>query len=394
MPTKTIAELHAELHLFRRAHHGAALKAAIAYPLVQRLQSAWIWLPREKTLSHLARSIYFNSGNDACETYESVEDFQVELTFEVEAAWPPAVSLDGQAGFMLKPFFNALPLYFSDLRVGSLHGCDINELSALEVDGVPARAPCLNTLSLAGLSREELAALVQFHHDKALAIVNALRHLTTALHYLQTELKRGLTLGPRGEALRHDEEIAALVDALGLAVQLPFLPAPASHYGTEASRVNPLRALPRTEDALACLLATPAPAGAGAADHVRVLISNRPGGFHLAPSVVKAMFEQSPEYFGESFPVSLFQSTAIAVERAYPNSVLHADQISFLEVHEPRVRTDAWLIEQFDRLGEAALVGECCRTLKAVAVPADAAWQIYVMDDGSERVQEQSRSWD
>jgi hypothetical protein len=391
MLTKSIPELHAELHLFRRAHYGAVIKAQVAYPLVERLQAAGVFLPRDEALERLAHLSYFSAGSDASESFESVEAFQDELTPQVEAAWPAAVLMDGQQVFPLQPFFNPRLPYFSSLEVAGLHGhCAVCELDVLNVTGHPLPSTQVSPGNLEGLTTEELIALVAFHHAKALAIVNALRHLSTSLNYIKAALARVLTKWP---AVRYDAEIPDLVDALTRAAALPFAPAPASHFGTDTSRTNPLASLQPSAQALACLLEVDEPR-TRAPETIRVLISNRPGGFTLAPVVLNTLFERSPEYFSELSPAALFEATTLdELDKAFPNSVIHGDQICFLDTHVPAMRTDEWLLEQFDLLGSSAMVGECCRNLKAVAVPASATWLIYEFENGAERVQEPVRSW-
>lgn len=240
-----------ELSLLRRAHVGAARRAARAWALVAELRECTVTLPYAKTLRFLAEAIYFNAGYDACERYESVEDFEEALEEDFKKTCMDRLSVDGVDCVILRPFFAAEYGFLTNLHMSYLRGCDPKELAALNV-----KVPTLSAGVPTGLSDDEEAALLAHHRAATLKLVNRLRHLHTATHYLTTGLRDAAENTHRTHPEHTmDPRAAGLVAQLADVSTLPFLPAPCRHFGTDADRINTLRTLEADEAVLAPLLA-------------------------------------------------------------------------------------------------------------------------------------------
>ncbi len=129
------------------------------------------------------------------------------------------------------------------------------------------------------------------------------------------------------------------------------------------------------------------------ADVVRVLLNTSPGGFVLSTNVLRELLNRRPELFDEPFPETEFACGGLSAEEAYGGCVVRDGQVFFLKPFDRTVRTDGWLLEQFDALGSEGLAGKYCGTLQAVEVPADVQWHIFEHEDGSEAVHENHRVW-
>lgn len=246
----TVTNPVAELLLFRRAHVGAARRAARTWELLTALKACRLRLSRAGSLNTLASNIYYNAGYDASERYETLEEFLEALTEDVDGRWLSREVVAGEDMYVLRPFFAAGAELMHDLRLGYLRGCDPKELDALNV-----AVPVLSTEVPAGVTDEEIKALTAYHRAATIRLVNRLRHLHTALHYVRSALADIEKKKPDAAlALLLDDEVPRLVEGLTVLAELPFLPAPKSFFGTEADRVNPLRTLEADEGLLAPLL--------------------------------------------------------------------------------------------------------------------------------------------
>lgn len=239
-----------DLALFRRAHVGAARRAARAWRLVAELQSCSVLLPFEKTVQFVAHAIYFNAGYDASERYSCVDEFRCDLVDDVNKAYPERVSVDGVDCLVVRPFFSKETDFLPDLHLSYLHGCDPGELKALDVP-----APELSTVEPTGLTASEVEALIAHHRGNCLKLVNRLRHLRTATHYLAT----GLANAAENKHRTHPEHVmdaraAGLVADLAKVADLPFPPSPCTHFSSDSNRINNLRTLPADEAVLEPLL--------------------------------------------------------------------------------------------------------------------------------------------
>jgi len=183
---KSTADLTAELTVCRSTHAGATRLAARVWTHIERLQASRIWLPRERALSHLAHAIYFNSGYDAFERFESDEELKEDMTPDVDKAWPMREMVAGVENYVLRPFFAKQADYLHDVGLSSIGGCSPDELAALKV--APRPRPACEAIT--GVSDDELAALVAMHRASTLKIVNTLRHLDSALSYPNWALGR------------------------------------------------------------------------------------------------------------------------------------------------------------------------------------------------------------
>lgn len=128
-------------------------------------------------------------------------------------------------------------------------------------------------------------------------------------------------------------------------------------------------------------------------DTVRVLLNTTPGGFTLSTGILRELLQRRPELFDEPFAESEFAVDCMTIEDAYGGCVVAQGQVFFLKPCDWAVRTDAWLLGQFDALGHEGLAGKYCGTLRVVEVPADVQWHIFEHEDGSEAVHENHRVW-
>ncbi len=228
-----------ELNVLRCVHRGVARRAAEVWARVMALNSTVMLLPVETTVAKMADAIYFNSRYDAYERYECVEEFAEALKEDLDTRWTERVSHAGGEHFVLRPFFGDGCDNLHALGLSYLRGCALSELKALdahvpsELDAVPS-----------GLSEEELEAVAAFHRRKTVTMLNALRHLYTALHYVKSGVERDVRKARASVAVVLPDETERKVSELLALVDLPIEPRPTTYFGTEADRVNPLRALP------------------------------------------------------------------------------------------------------------------------------------------------------
>ena len=140
----------------------------------------------------------------------------------------------------------------------------------------------------------------------------------------------------------------------------------------------------------------PVPALALPAPDVRVLIAPCVAGFSLSAAVLRELLERSPEYFDEPIPKAEFPrlppDTGSKGE-LYLGGLLKNDMLYFVRADLPALRTDLWLLEQFDKRGANGLVFRKSAKLKVVTIPADAHWHLFINSDGSEAIHEDHRVW-
>lgn len=384
------SELHANLALFRRAYAGAAERGVLAWKLVQSLRACPVWVARDEALNHMAyrgqQAAFATCAT--CDMVDSLESIRAEVALEVGPVWQ-AQERDGRAGYLLYPAFPAEQLpYILDLQLGYLVTFTPEEAEPLKT----AKSFVGPTVCPSGLSDVELAALVDFYRNAALRVVNALRHLSTKLGYLERDLRDGFSRDYSGSVVQVGSEMGPLVTALRKLVTMSFEPAPATHFGTEASRVNPLPTLPACPETLRCLTdEAPEPTLPPEAQAVRVLIGPGVCGFALAQPVLETLFECSPHYFSAAMPVSDHPGPlGGGWDEA---AVVRGPSLYFLHPALPALRCDAWLLAQFDVLGGQGIAGKGCGGLKAVLLPSGVGWHIVEDEDGSETVHENHRVW-
>ncbi len=238
--------------LWRRAHVGAAKRAAAIWEVLTALRACTVELPYDRTMRYLASAIYNNASYDACLNYEDAEDFEEALREDKNEDLAVRKDVDGVDTIVMSPFF-------SEKIIGSLHHmkltylggyCRLDELSALNcvVPDVANDVPW-------NVSTTELEVLTKYHRSACIALVNAMRHLRTALCYVKTGLRNVAEDKYKSlPELTLDKRAAGLVEELIALADLPFTPTPLTYFGTEADRVNPLRSLPESEDGLKSLL--------------------------------------------------------------------------------------------------------------------------------------------
>lgn len=233
------------LALTRRAHARLARRAAAAWLLLNELSSLRVHAPRTAVVRAIAEKVYYSGRCDVMERYESIEEFEVELSLELDSGLTSA-AINGTTCYVIRPFFASRDsLYLFEMGLSGLRGCELAELTGLDVaallPALPLDEACAEPVTgLLGLEAEMLA---RAYRAESLKLINLLRKLATALTYVRS----ALTVTPVKDTLYaksiKDPGAGALVGALsGLSV-LPFLPAPCTHFGTEADRVNPLRRL-------------------------------------------------------------------------------------------------------------------------------------------------------
>jgi hypothetical protein len=231
-------DLTTALALYRSTHAGATRLAGRIAPLVKALHESRIWLPREAAVRYLAHAIWGNTGFDACINYESPEAFAEELRPDLDNDWPERELREGVEHYVLRPFFSDTD-HLSEAGLGSLRTCSLKEISALMAATPRAYAA---GEAVTGLSDEELTTLIGMHKSATLAIVNAVRHLTTALSYPTSGLAR--VDGIRREvAVVLETGITERLAALAAAVALPGVEAPMAYFSSDWDKKCRLRDL-------------------------------------------------------------------------------------------------------------------------------------------------------
>lgn len=247
LPPDSLKALNDVRQLYQKVAH----RSAKAWALINRAAGLRLWVPANLALDRIADSIYYNASYTASEEYSCIDSFKFDLKDEVEEAFGEVELINGVAHYVLRPFFNPESSPFlSKLGLAYLCGCRLSELAPLNV-AEPSDPPCS---PLCGLSADELDILVKAYTSQALTLINTLRHLSTALCYVSKRLGEGMRLGIAGPELPHDSAAYAVVAELVQVCTLPIEPAPAKYFGTEASKVNPLQALPVPASTLAALM--------------------------------------------------------------------------------------------------------------------------------------------
>jgi len=250
MPTISPLELQTELHLARRTYAGAVTKASQAWALIQEIRQSWILLPKEVILTHMERI--------SAEEDEYLS--RAELSKKADSIWPEQIELGSTHFYIFKPFFTAdwpkpeVSILLDELGLGNLSGCFLPEISALNLRALSAEDTTL--LPASGLSTKELQGVINLNWDGALSLVNTMRHLFTTLQYIKGSVKRGFKLDNSKDVLVSTSELLYYVETLEKVITFSFTPKPALFFGTEANKVNSLKALPSTEEELASLLPT------------------------------------------------------------------------------------------------------------------------------------------
>lgn len=233
----TTADLTASLKLHRSTRAGATRLAARIWPLVEALRSSRLWVPRESGLHYMARAIYGSARFDACINYDSPEDFADELRHDLDKGWPERTTLEGVEHHVLRPFFSETS-YLTEAGLGSLRGCSLEDIAALNVSPREYAA----SAAVTGLSDEELVSLISLHREATLTIVNSIRYLTTALSYPTSTLSR--MDGIRREvAVIMEPSVAESLSKLVTAVVLPGVEAPAAYFSSDWNKTCRLRDL-------------------------------------------------------------------------------------------------------------------------------------------------------
>lgn len=130
---------------------------------------------------------------------------------------------------------------------------------------------------------------------------------------------------------------------------------------------------------------------------MKILIAPCVCGFSLNAETCRELYRQRPDFFRESTPLEnlafLDNWSSERAEEFLGSCFVENDVVFFLDERNPELRTFPWLIEQYGRIGPAALAGRYSKTLKVVEVPDDVAWHIWQAEDGSESVHEAHRVW-
>jgi hypothetical protein len=250
-----------DLSLSRRAYAATIRRAAAIWSLFTELRACPVVVTREAAINAVAEKVYYSNRYDACERYETIEDFKESLKEDLDEHLY-ATSADA-THYTLRPFFAGLdePAYLFELGLSYLKGCNYSDLTGLDVTAKLGLADLLekssvaaapSTSSEAGIP-EEVEILVRHYRSETIRLVNLMRHMATALRYIRSALTEPERIAKLYVTAEKDPAIEPLVTALERAVALPFEPAPCSHFGTEADRVNPLRRL--TADMETALLA-------------------------------------------------------------------------------------------------------------------------------------------
>lgn len=230
----------ADLHAARTLYAAITKRARAAHEVLRSLRSREVLVPCATLASEVAFSRYFDCRYDTSEQYGSVEEFEEALREDLDGTFDKRV-VGGVAHYVVRPFFERHPMGTS------LNGSKLERLRQAchpreELFGLETavfEAPPLEPVT--GLLREELEALAASYRTRALTLVNNLRVLRTAMHYVRGFLAHEHV--PL-ESLGVTAEVRAEFDELEKLATLPGLPEPARWFGTEADRINPLRKLP------------------------------------------------------------------------------------------------------------------------------------------------------
>ena len=238
------------LAYLRSVHAGTTRKAARVWSLLNALSERRVFVPAATALNVAAEAIYYKL-DDADERYCSIESFKEDLVEDLDERWPKEVIAE-VPHYVLRPFFAEDSGYFIHLDMSYLRGAlSLKELSGLNVLA-RASSPAPH---IVGLPEEEAEMLAKVYHGKTVALVNLMRKLSTGLCYISSALKpRPHRANDLYSAALKDGGIEELVAGLVAETTMPLMPAPARHFGTEADRTNPLRALPEERGALDFLL--------------------------------------------------------------------------------------------------------------------------------------------
>lgn len=227
----------------RRVHRGSSFFAARTWCLLSALCDKKILMPVDLAVNRAAHAIFFNAGYDASERFTRIEDFELELSAEMADLFEKA-DVNGAPHFVLQPFFADSTAFHQHLGLTYLSGyCGKSELSGLNV--VPLEQ--VETGPPTGLTQGELEALTNYHRTAALAQVNLLRKCSTALNYIRTGLQNLHGTASGYKDCIKPNGIEELVGQLTLATDLPFKPAAATHFSTDANLKNLLHSLPAGE---------------------------------------------------------------------------------------------------------------------------------------------------
>lgn len=209
--------------------------------VLETLATKRIFLSREKTVDAVANAMWLaNSSGDEDSSPAFYEDEAIEVLDQEFAS----TEIAGLSCFIVKPFSAGPYSRFSqELNLSYLETlkskCSVAFLLAAESVELGSTDP----VGLSTVESEWLGALIT---AKSLKWVNAFRDCETALHYIFTARSgRISSCGPL-HMLGEDEGIDELLASLREALAIPSLTPVATHYGTEASRINTLTDLPST----------------------------------------------------------------------------------------------------------------------------------------------------
>lgn len=224
------------LYCARKLLERVTVRVLWAQDPLKALMEREVLFERAAFLKEAAESIFFSSRFDACERYDSAEEFAEELAEEVDTQFERR-DVEGVTHYVVRPFFNGtLPTYndtpYDRLRRAFFAWEGVAKLLAVERYVAPP------SLALEGLTEHELETLTRGHLRRALERVNLLRNLRTVLHYARRYLDEPRGGPPAGA------EVAAIVAQLEAVCTLEGLPEPATFFGTQTDRTNPLKTLP------------------------------------------------------------------------------------------------------------------------------------------------------
>jgi hypothetical protein len=230
----------------RRTHYGALAVAAHVWRLLNELHGVPVLLDGRKLINAATLSIFSSASYvERFETYEDCEAFVAKRLDEV-------LTCDMSSGaprYRVFAFFAEEPFpFYERVGLGYLRGCARSELALLDVaSSLAALGPDPRfDAPVSGLSDAEYSVLVAHYTRETLTLVNRLRHASTALAYIRFKVEHPEPIADVLVDGALPEAVGPLVSALEHALALPWDPAPARWFGTEADRINPLRTLTPT----------------------------------------------------------------------------------------------------------------------------------------------------
>jgi hypothetical protein len=224
------------LHTLRIVLSHLSERATSAQTALVNLSKQRVWLNREKTIHKVANGVFYG-GYDINDGV-SFDEFVDEMTEELDALHARE-TYAGVDCYVFLPFAKGgSPKYSNELGLGYLsmlgeHADVVREHAPVVLGGGP----------VAGLSDDEERWLCQALEDRSVALINALRDIETALHYVLTARSGNVKSVSAENKVGEDELIDAWLLQFALYIAIAGFPA-ATHFGSDSDRLNHIKTIP------------------------------------------------------------------------------------------------------------------------------------------------------